>query len=86
MYYKEREPRKFDFDCEPPKGPGKKVIHMIILLLFLIAVIIFFFPSSRGSDERGGADPNAENAENTEFSSAGVAGSDDVFRSAFRLA
>jgi hypothetical protein len=71
MYYKEREPRKFDYDDEPPRGVSKKAIHMIILLLFLIAVFIFFFPGTKGSGAPGGADKDAEN---TEFSSADIAG------------
>jgi hypothetical protein len=79
MYYKERKPRKFDFDDEPPKGAGKRAIHAIILLLFLIAVLIFFFPnfflSSNNADRRNDTDSNAEN---TELSSAGVAMSNVV--------
>jgi hypothetical protein len=43
-YHKQREPRKFDFKNEPPKGPGRKVLHIITLMLFLIALCIFFFP------------------------------------------
>jgi hypothetical protein len=44
-YYKQREPRKFNFKDEPPRGGGsKRAIHTIILLLFLIALLIWFFP------------------------------------------
>ncbi|MDR2296381.1 MAG: hypothetical protein LBD95_06235 [Clostridiales Family XIII bacterium] len=71
MYYKEREPRKFDYNEGPPKGIGKKTIHMIILLLFLIAAFLFFFPGRSGTDAPAGGNPNAED---TEFSSTGVAG------------
>jgi hypothetical protein len=62
MYYKEREPRKFNYDDGPPGGIGKKAIHMIILLLFLIAVFLIFFPGPRGSNRQDGAEPDAENA------------------------
>jgi hypothetical protein len=92
MYYnyKERKPRKFDHDDDPPRGVGKRAIHTIILLLFLIAALIFFFPNffmnPNRSEERDGAESNAENAENAEFSSAGVAGADDVVRFAIRFA
>jgi hypothetical protein len=65
-YYKQREPRKFNFDDEPPKGGGnKRAIHTIILLLFLIALLIWFFPDFfRDADERG-------DARNAEHSSVG---------------
>jgi hypothetical protein len=52
MYYKEREPRKFNYKDDVPKGVSKKAIHMIILLLFLIAAFLFFFPSPSGGDGR----------------------------------
>ncbi|MDR2088861.1 MAG: hypothetical protein LBP73_05860 [Clostridiales Family XIII bacterium] len=70
MYYKEREPRKFDYKDEPPKGVSKKAIHMIILLLFLVAAFLFFFPSPRGEGERNGGESNAA------LSSAGLAAAD----------
>jgi hypothetical protein len=73
----EREPRKFDFDDEPPKGVSKKAIHMIILLLFLIAAFIFFFPSPSGSGDRDGTDTG--NAENAELSGVDIAASDGAF-------
>jgi hypothetical protein len=64
-YYKTREPRKFKFDDEPPKGGSKRAIHTIILLLFLIALLIWFFPDFfKDTDERS-------DARNAEISSVG---------------
>ncbi|MDR2354769.1 MAG: hypothetical protein LBE16_01100 [Clostridiales Family XIII bacterium] len=60
MYYKEREPRKFDYDDRPPRGFSKKAIHMIILLLFLIAAFLFFFPNADEADRQSDAAPDAE--------------------------
>ncbi|MDR1245640.1 MAG: hypothetical protein LBK57_01265 [Clostridiales Family XIII bacterium] len=66
-YYKERKPRKFNFDNEAPKGAGKRAMRVIILLLFLIAALIWFFPDffKDASGQSG--------AVNTEFSSVGGA-------------
>ncbi|MDR2770641.1 MAG: hypothetical protein LBB57_01225 [Clostridiales Family XIII bacterium] len=70
MYYKERKPRKFNYDAGPQRGVSKKAIHMIILLLFLIAVFLFFFPNPAETD----APPDAD-SDIAEFSSAGIAAS-----------
>ncbi|MDR1573596.1 MAG: hypothetical protein LBS24_04750 [Clostridiales Family XIII bacterium] len=92
MYYnyKERKPRKFNFNGDPPRSAGKRAIHTIILLLFLLAALIFFFPNfftgPNRADERDSAEPNAENEENAELSSAGVAWADDFCQFAIRLA
>jgi hypothetical protein len=66
-YYKQREPRKFNFKDEPPKGGSKMAIRTIILLLFLIALLIWFFPEFfRDTDDRS-------DVRNAESSSVGGA-------------
>jgi hypothetical protein len=64
-YYKQREPRKFNFDDEPPKGGSKRAIRTIILLLFLIALLVWFCPEFfRDTGDRS-------DARNAELSSVG---------------